>query len=81
MFGEEYKKEILKIPMSDNTIRRRVQDMSQDAESQVTANIKEADFLPSSWTSQLTSLEKSTPSIQQAFFFCTGDINEQILFC
>jgi hypothetical protein len=54
--------------------------MSQDAESQVTANIKEADVLPSSWTSQLTSLEKSTHSIQQAFF-CNGDINEQLLFC
>jgi hypothetical protein len=35
-----------------------MQDMSQDVESQVIANIKEADYLASSWTSQLTSLEK-----------------------
>jgi hypothetical protein len=32
--------------------------MSQDAESQEIANIREADFLPSSWTSQPTSLKK-----------------------
>jgi hypothetical protein len=31
--------------------------MSQDAESQVTANNKEADFLPSSLKSQLTSVK------------------------
>jgi hypothetical protein len=58
MFGEKYEKEFLKIPMSDNTISWHTQDMSQDAESQVTANNKEADFLPSIWMSQLTSLEK-----------------------
>jgi hypothetical protein len=27
MFGEEYEKEILKIPMSDNTISRRIKVM------------------------------------------------------
>jgi hypothetical protein len=44
MFGKEYEKEILKIRMSDNTISPCIQDMSEDVESQVTANIKEADF-------------------------------------
>jgi hypothetical protein len=43
MFGEEYGKDILKIRISDNTTSRRVQDMSQDAESQMLANIKGAD--------------------------------------
>jgi hypothetical protein len=43
MFGEEYEREFLKIPMSDNNISPHIQDMSQHAESQVTANIKGAD--------------------------------------
>jgi hypothetical protein len=44
MFDEEYEKEILKIPMSENTISQHIQDMSQDDESQVIANIKETIF-------------------------------------
>jgi hypothetical protein len=44
MFGEEYEEEILKIPISDNTISRRIQDLSQDFQSQVITNIKEAEF-------------------------------------
>jgi hypothetical protein len=42
MFGEEYEKEILKISMSDNTVSRCIQDMSQQVESQ--ASINGADF-------------------------------------
>jgi hypothetical protein len=34
----------LKIPMSDNIVTRRIQVMSQGAESQGIANIKEAHF-------------------------------------
>jgi hypothetical protein len=43
MFGKEYEKDILKIPMSDNPIRQCIQDMSQDVDSQVIVNIKEVD--------------------------------------
>jgi hypothetical protein len=32
MFDDEYEKEILKIPMSDNAVSRRMQDISQDDE-------------------------------------------------
>jgi hypothetical protein len=33
IIGEEYEREILKIPMSDNTVSRHIQDMSEDDES------------------------------------------------
>jgi hypothetical protein len=39
MFGEEYKEEILKIPMSHNTTSRSILDMSQGVDSQLAANI------------------------------------------
>jgi hypothetical protein len=44
MFDEEYEKDILRICMSGNTISQHIQGMSQDDESQVTTNIKEASF-------------------------------------
>jgi hypothetical protein len=33
MFGEECEQEILKIPMSNNSVSRHIQDISQDDES------------------------------------------------
>jgi hypothetical protein len=44
IFDEEYGKEILKVPMSGNTISRRIQDTPRGVESHVIANIKEADI-------------------------------------
>jgi uncharacterized lipoprotein YbaY len=43
MLGEEHEKSISKITLPDNALTsRRIQDMSQDAESQVIASTKEA---------------------------------------
>jgi hypothetical protein len=44
MFGEEYGKENLKIPVPDKTVGWHIQDISQANESQVIANIKEPDL-------------------------------------
>lgn len=35
MFGEEYGKEILKLPLSDNAISQHITDLSENIEFQV----------------------------------------------
>jgi hypothetical protein len=48
VLGEEYEKEILKIPIPDDNISQRLQDMSRDVEPQNIANIcRSRFFLPS----------------------------------
>jgi hypothetical protein len=80
LFGEEYEEELLKIPMSDNTINRRIQDMSQGAESQVTANIKKDDFFAIQ-LDELTDITGKAQLIAFSEFVCNGDITESFLFC
>ena len=80
MFGEKYEKEIRKIPLSDNTISRRIYDMSQDIESQVIASIKEA----KSFAIQLdepTDITGKAELLAFIRFVCNEDITEQFLFC
>lgn len=44
MFGTEAQKEILKIPVSDDTMRRRIVDMSEDIEKKVGNKLSEQNF-------------------------------------
>jgi hypothetical protein len=60
MFGASvYKKNIFKIPMPDNTIRRHIQDESQDVELQVVANNEVTEFFT-------VQLDESTDIKQKA---------------
>jgi hypothetical protein len=65
MFGKKYEKEILKISMSENTINWHIQGMSQDTESQVIANIKEAEFCHPVGRVNWHHWKSSTHSIQK----------------
>jgi hypothetical protein len=72
MFGEEYEKEILKILMWDNTISRRIQDMSQDVESHLIADIKEADYFAFQLEVNWHHWKSSTSSILGLFVMETS---------
>ena len=76
MFGEKYEKEVLKIPMSDNTICRRISDMSQDIESQVIASIKEAKCFAIQ-LDESTDITGKAQLLAFIRFVCKEDIIEQ----
>jgi hypothetical protein len=80
-FGEEYEKEILKIPRSDKTISRRTQDMSQEVESQVIGSIKETFFFFAIQLDDSTDVTVKAQLLAFSMYVCNGDISEQFLFC
>jgi hypothetical protein len=80
MFDKEYEKEILKISMSDNIIGWHIQDISQDIESQVIANIKESGLFAIQ-LDESTHITGRAKLLAFSRFVFNGDIFEKFLFC
>ncbi|XP_063785805.1 zinc finger BED domain-containing protein 5-like [Pseudophryne corroboree] len=80
MFGEKYEQEILKIPLSDNTISRRILDMSEDVESQVITKIKEANVFAFQ-LDESTDITGKAQLLAFSRFVCNEEFIEQFLFC
>ncbi|XP_042234779.1 zinc finger BED domain-containing protein 5-like [Homarus americanus] len=66
--------------MSDNTISRRISDMSQDVESQVIASIKEAKCFAIK-LDESTDITGKAQLLTFIRFVCNEEITEQFLFC
>lgn len=79
VIGEDAARKVKEVPLSDTTVRRRIQEMSDDIEDQLVSNLKDTKFS--------IQLDESTDITNKAlllvFVKFHGDDNlfEDILFC
>lgn len=80
VIGTEEAKKLKSIPLSDNTVARRIDDMADDIREQLIQNIKDSDFIA-------IQFDESTDVSNLAQFSCfvryitDGFIKENMLFC
>jgi len=80
MFGEHFEKEVRKIPLSNNTVRRCIEDMSKYVESQVNEKLIAFELfaLQLDESTDITGKPQVTIFVK---FICDNELIEQFLFC
>ena len=80
LFGKQYENDVANIPISNDTIRRRIADMSANIESEVCKNIyKNIQFALQ--LDESTDISTSSQLICFVRFIHNKDFIEQFLFC
>ncbi|XP_029656088.1 zinc finger BED domain-containing protein 5-like [Octopus sinensis] len=79
MFGHKYEQKIMKIPLSDNTVSRRICALSENIEKSVSFSIKETRF--SLQLDEATDISGMAHLLAYIRFVYSGKITEQFLFC
>lgn len=80
MFGEEYEKQVKKIPMSNNTVSRRIKEMSEDVEVQVIDKLKLVDMFALQ-LDESTDISGKPQVVTFVRFIEDKSFIEQFLFC
>ncbi|XP_026471061.1 SCAN domain-containing protein 3-like [Ctenocephalides felis] len=79
MFGESYADQIKSIPLADNTVGRRISDISDDLCDQLIEKIKLSSFALQ--VDEATDVAKDAHLITYIRHVMENDIREELLFC
>ncbi|XP_026479226.1 protein FAM200A-like [Ctenocephalides felis] len=79
MFGESYADQIKSIPLADNTVGRRISDISDDLCDQLIEKIKLSSFALQ--VDEATDVAKDAHLITYIRYVMENDIREELLFC
>ncbi|XP_026481385.1 zinc finger BED domain-containing protein 5-like [Ctenocephalides felis] len=79
MFGESYADQIKSIPLADNTVERRISDISDDLCDQLIEKIKLSSFALQ--VDETTDVAKDAHLITYIRHVMENDIREELLFC
>lgn len=82
MLGEESAKKLLPLSLSNNTMQRRIDEMSQDIKSQVISQIKNSPMgLFAIQVDEYTDVASCAQLMVFTRFVHEGDLKEEFLFC
>ena len=79
MFGESYAKKLRQIPLSDNTVSRRINDISEDICDQLVSRVRTSKFAIQ--VDEATDVAKDAHLIAYVRYVEETDVIEDILFC
>jgi len=79
MFGESYAKQLQQIPLADNTVGRRIDDISEDICDQLVSRLRTSKFAIQ--VDEATDVAKDAHLIAYVRYVVETNIVEDILFC
>jgi len=79
MFGEEYSKKVQSIPLSNTTVRRRIDEMSENVENQLISKLKSRSFCLQ--IDETTHISKCAQLLAYIRYVYESEMEEELLFC
>jgi len=80
MFGEEHVKKVESIPLSNNTVKRRIDEMSNNVENQLIKRIKESPKYCLQ-IDETTDITKCAQLLSYVRYIYDNEMREELLFC